>query len=97
MCAPDVLSRVRAYVTENFLYMRPDAQLGEDDRLLGNGIVDSMGVVELIEFLGEAFGIEVGDAEITESNLGTLRSIARYVESKRVPSESAAYHGGGGS
>jgi acyl carrier protein len=88
-----VMDRVRAYVSENFLYMRPTFQLGDDDRLLGRGVIDSIGVMELIEFLGDEFRIEIVETEITEKNLGTLRSIARYVESKRVGGEAVSYHG----
>jgi acyl carrier protein len=95
MKATSVLSRVRDYVTENFLYVRPQFQLGDDDRLLGNGVIDSMGIIELTEFLGTEFGIEVADTEITEANLGTLRSIARYVDSKMAHGDTVAYQNAG--
>lgn len=74
-----VLSSLRAFVEENFLYMRPGFELGLDDSLMGNGIVDSMGVMEMIQFLEEEFGIVVDDADITEENIGTLNAIANYV------------------
>lgn len=74
----NVLNGVRAYVTENFLYMRPDTQLGDDDSLMGTGIIDSMGVMEVIAFLEEEFGVIVDDSDITEANLGTLNAIAAY-------------------
>lgn len=83
MSTESILARVRDYVTESYLYMRPDFTLGDDDNLLGNGVLDSMGVIELTEFLASEFGIEIADNEITESNLGTLRSIAQYVTSKK--------------
>lgn len=75
----NVLNGVRAYVTENFLYMRPDTQLGDDDSLMGTGIIDSMGVMEVIAFLEEEFGVIVDDSDITEANLGTLNAIAAYI------------------
>lgn len=79
MTKDEVLSRLRAFVEENFLYMRPDFELGLDDSLMGNGIVDSMGVMEMIQFLEDEFGISVDDADITEENIGTLNAIASYV------------------
>lgn len=91
MSTANVMIRIREYVRENFLYMRPGLELGDDDHLLGNGVIDSMGILELTEFLAKEFGLEIGDHEITESNLGTLRSITRYVESKRVRLDSTAY------
>ena len=75
----DVLTRTRAYVQETFLYMRPDFVLGDEDRLLERGVIDSMGVMELLAFLRTEFGVVVADEDITESNLGTLADIARYV------------------
>lgn len=79
MPAVDVTAKVRGYIIDNFLYTRPDFALGEDDSLLGSGIVDSMGVMEVIMFLEESFGVTVNDADITEENLGTVRAITSYV------------------
>lgn len=79
MTEGEVLERTRAYVKENFLYMRPEFEFGDRDSLLKQGVVDSMGVVELIEFLQEEFGIAVEDAEATEENFDSLAAIGRYV------------------
>jgi acyl carrier protein len=77
----EIRQKVRSYIAENFLYMRPDKALGDQESLLGNGIVDSMGVMEVMMFLEEEFGVVVEDNDITEANLGTLEAIARYVAS----------------
>lgn len=74
-----VVARIRAFVNENFLYMRPDFELADDDSLMGTGVVDSMGVMEMIEFIESEFGVTVGDADITEENLGSIDAIASYV------------------
>ncbi|HEY3219871.1 MAG TPA: acyl carrier protein [Gemmatimonadales bacterium] len=78
-----ILARTRAYVLDTFLYMRPGFALGDSDRLLQRGVIDSMGVMELIGFLRSEFGVTVADEDITEQNLGTLADIARYVATKR--------------
>jgi acyl carrier protein len=78
-----IVSTVRAYVRENFLYARPDLVLADDGRLLEKGVIDSMGVIELVEFLQEKFAIRVADEEITEDNLGSIAAIARYVSGKQ--------------
>ena len=84
MTPGEVTSRVRAYITENFLYMRPNFTIGDDDSLLGNGIIDSMGVIEVITFIQQEFEITIDDEDITEENLGTLAAIARYVVQKKA-------------
>ena len=80
----EILARTRAYVQETFLYMRPGFALGDEDRLLQRGVIDSMGVMELLAFLRSEFGVVVADDDITESNLGTLTDIARYVATHRT-------------
>jgi acyl carrier protein len=77
-----IQSRIRDYVCENFLYTNPDAQLQLNEPLIGSGIVDSMGVMELIEFIQSEFGVTIDDGEITEENLGTLAAITGFIVSK---------------
>ena len=89
MTHDEVLARTRAYVFKTFLYMRPGFSLGDGDRLFAKGVIDSMGVVELIDFLQSEFGITVADDEITEKNLGALSDIARFVVGKRAAGAAA--------
>jgi acyl carrier protein len=79
----EIVERTRSWVRENFLYMRPDWKLGDDDPLLGNGVIDSIGVIELVGFLQSTFDFTIADDEIVEDNLGTLRAIGRFVHEKR--------------
>ncbi|OLC06739.1 MAG: hypothetical protein AUH42_04970 [Gemmatimonadetes bacterium 13_1_40CM_70_11] len=78
----EIIDRTRAYVRENFLYMRPDWKLGDEDPLLGTGVIDSIGVIELVEFLQDAFRLAIPEDEITEQNLGSLAAIGRFVYQK---------------
>jgi acyl carrier protein len=80
----EIMSRVRAFVQENFLYMRPDFVLADDERLLERGVVDSMGVAEMVSFVEDEFGVSALEEEITESNFGSLRGIASFVVNKRL-------------
>jgi acyl carrier protein len=77
-----VLPKIERYVRENYLYARPDFVLQPMDSLLQTGIVDSMGVMELVAYIENEFGVALQDTEITEQNLGTLYHITRCVESK---------------
>jgi acyl carrier protein len=78
----DVIDRTRAWVRENYLYMRPDWKLADDTPLLGSGVIDSIGVIELVSFLQTTFAFTIGDEEIVERNLGTLASIGRFVHER---------------
>lgn len=79
----DIRAAVMGYIRENLLYARPDFPLGEEDSLLDEGIVDSMGAVELVAFLQDHFGIVVPDDEITEDNFGSVAAIAAFVGDRR--------------
>lgn len=82
--AADVRDQVRQYVQDNFLYLRPDVTLKDEDALLALGIIDSLGFVELVEEVQVRYGIAVQDVDITEENFGSVHAIARYVEGRRA-------------
>jgi acyl carrier protein len=62
--------------------MRRDFVIGEDDSLLERGVIDSIGVMELIEFIETQFGVAIEDQDITEQNMGSLRAIGAFVSSR---------------
>jgi acyl carrier protein len=84
MTLTNVLDRTRQYIAENFLYMRRDLTLDDGDMLLERGIIDSMGVMELVSFIEQEFDVVVSDEDVTENNLGSLRAIATFVSSRRT-------------
>jgi len=88
MTRDEALTRLRSFVEENFLYMRPDFELENDQSLLGQGIVDSMGVMEMLQFLEDEFGVRVPEEDVTEEQIGTLNAIADYVVENRSEEDS---------
>jgi acyl carrier protein len=75
----EVLTELRGFVTENFLYLNPDLKLSDTDDLLKMGIIDSLGFVELVEEVEARYGVPVSDVQITEENFGSLSAIAGFV------------------
>jgi acyl carrier protein len=76
------LNRIRAFVLTNF-YVADAAALRNDQSLLDQGIVDSTGVLEVIEFLEAEFDIQVLDEEMLPENLDSIARIAAYVARKK--------------
>jgi acyl carrier protein len=75
---------IRLFVIENFLF--GDGQrLSDTTPLLENHIVDSTGVLEIVSFLEQRFGIRVEDDELVPENLNTISSISAYLERKNSP------------
>jgi acyl carrier protein len=72
---------IRKYLTDQFLFgdSRP---LERDVSLLEQGIVDSTGILELIHFLEEHYGIKVQDDELLPENLDTIGNICAFLERK---------------
>jgi acyl carrier protein len=79
----EIIMRVRGFVEENFLYMHSNFQLGDDDRLLEKGVIDSMSIVEMIAFIEREFGVNAMEEEISEANFGSLAGIGRFVTEKQ--------------
>lgn len=80
----EIITRVRGFVQDNFLYMHTSFHLGDDDRLLERGVMDSMSIVEMISFIENEFGVQALEDEISEENFGSLSGIARFIGGKKT-------------
>ena len=80
----EIEDQVRAFVRTNFYV--GERSLGAEDSLIDQGIVDSTGVLELIAFLEDTYGISVNDDEVVPENLDSIGRIARFVGRKRAES-----------
>ena len=57
--------------------------LSSDEDLLEQGIIDSMGIMSLIEFMEANFNISIEDQEIIPENFQTIRNMEKFVEQKK--------------
>ncbi len=73
--------RVGQFVVERF-YVSDPSELRDDTLLVTTGIVDSTGMLEIIAFLEEEFGIRIRDDETVPENLESIRRIAAFVDRK---------------
>ena len=78
----DLKEKVRAFIVENFLFGN-DEGLSDDTSFLEEGIIDSTGVLELVDFLEETFAITVEDEELVPENLDSLNNLAAYLAKKQ--------------
>jgi acyl carrier protein len=72
---------VRDFIIENFLY-GDASQLQKETSFLGNSIIDSTGILELVAFLEEKYGIIISDEEILPANLDSLNNIELFISRK---------------
>ena len=80
---------VKAFVIENFLFGDTSNPLADTDSLIENGIIDSTGVLELVAFIEDRYGITVADADIMPANLDSLARITAFIASKTAAPASA--------
>jgi acyl carrier protein len=74
----------RTFITTNF-YVADPAALADDDSLLDAGIIDSTGVLDLIGFMEQEFGISVADDELVPENLDSIARLTAFVARKKAP------------
>ena len=72
---------IRQFIIDNFLF-GDDEGLEADTSFLEEGIIDSTGMLELINFLEETFAIEIADEEMVPENLDSISNITIFLETK---------------
>ncbi len=73
--------RIRSFVLDKFPLARK-RNLKDSDELLESGILDSLGVLDLVSYVEQEFLIGVADDELLPENFQTIDRIAAFVESK---------------
>ncbi|HPD20358.1 MAG: acyl carrier protein [Desulfomonilia bacterium] len=81
---PDILKDVVEFIKENFIMGRSDAQIDPDESLIESGIMDSTGVLELVEYLEATYGIKIEDEELIPENLETVNNIVNFLKTKGI-------------
>jgi acyl carrier protein len=75
-----IKTQIRNFIVTT--YMSNDGRaLGDDDSLQEAGIIDSIGVLELVSFLQETFSIEIDD-ELCPENLDSISNVTHFVSAK---------------
>jgi len=76
----DTEQRIRDFILQELAFDQPDLELEGDTPLIKTGIVDSLGIVRLIGYLDEEFGVKVAADEMVLSNFETVGAIRRLVD-----------------
>ena len=78
-----VKEELRQYILKNFLPGEKPSNLHDDTPLRTSGIVDSMGMLQMVSFVEERFGIEVEAYEASVENFDRIEDIAAFINSKQ--------------
>jgi len=77
----DVTGQVRAFIITNFLFNA--GSLGDDQSLIGSGVIDAAGMVDLAAFLKQTFGITVAAEDLVPENIDSVARIAAFVAARK--------------
>lgn len=72
---------VRDFIISNFIFDEKST-LDDDQSLLGSGVVDSTGILELIAFLEQTFGTKFKDDELVADNFDSVNKVVAFVAKK---------------
>ena len=81
--ADTVGNEIKAFIIENFLFGQEGRGFSDDESFLENGIIDSTGLLELVAFVEERYGITIADRELLPENLDSLQNITAFIARKR--------------
>jgi acyl carrier protein len=79
----DVCRAITTFVVKNFLFGDSTAAPEPDTSLMETGFVDSTGMMELLTFVEDEYGVGIGNDELTPDNLDSVRRIAGFVVRKK--------------
>ena len=79
---PTNSDKIRAFIFSNFLFDAQQIALDNDTSFLEQGIIDSTGVLELVEWLEETFAMKVDDEELIPGNLDSVNRLAQFIARK---------------
>ena len=78
----EIRTQVQEYIAKNLLFSDNGFEYDDDDSFLQEGIVDSVGVLELVLFVEEKFGVAVDDQDITPDNFDSVNRLTAYIHRK---------------
>lgn len=79
MTSENVKTTIREHIRNRFMIGMATDALKDSDSLLEKGVIDSTGVLELVGFLEETFGIRIEDEELIPDNLESIDNAISFV------------------
>ena len=77
----DIKKMLKTFIVKNYL-KNENAKHSDDDSFLEEGIIDSIGVIEIASYIQEKYGIKIAVPEIMPENFDTLNNLEKYITKK---------------
>ncbi len=76
-------SEIRRFVQDELLMGDGSAMLEDEESFIDSGTIDSTGVLEVVMFLEETFGLKIQDRELVPENLDSVDRLVQFVMRKQ--------------
>jgi len=76
----DIPAKIRNYMATDFLFSDDGFGYDDDVSFLEEGIIDSVGIMELITFVEDNFKFSVEDEDLTPDNFDSVAKLTAYIE-----------------
>ncbi len=80
----DIKDQIRHYIARNLLFSDNGFKYSDDASFLEEGIVDSLGIMDLVGFIEETFELTVADEDLTPDNFDSVNKLANYIQQRLV-------------
>jgi acyl carrier protein len=74
---------IGSFIIDNFLFGDTSAAPAPNLPLVGSGLVDSTGILEIVAFLEAQYGVQTADEDLAADNFGSIAAIAKFVLAKQ--------------
>ena len=81
----EITQEIRAFVVDNFLFGEENGHFSNSDSFLDKGLIDSMGILTLVEFVRDKYSIAIADEELVPDHWDSVERIAAFVQAKLSP------------
>jgi acyl carrier protein len=71
------------YITRELAKGRTNI-VGFDEDLLGAGVIDSLGILQLVSFVEEQFAVQIPDEDVVLENFQSVSALASYLDQRRA-------------
>jgi len=82
----EITEKIKGFILENSRGRLAGGSFADDDSFLDKGIIDSTGVLELVAFVEDQFGIAVNDDELIPDNFDSITKLGSYISKKQSAS-----------
>ena len=79
----EIKAKIKEFIVNNFLMGEDAGKIQEDTSFLEEAIIDSTGILELVEFIQDTYEFKVEDEELVPDNLDSINNIEKFINSKK--------------